>query len=36
MVERLAVIGTGLIGASIGLAARKAGVADVRGWDVDG
>jgi prephenate dehydrogenase len=36
MVERLAVVGTGLIGASIGLAARKAGVVDVRGWDVDG
>src|SRR5580765_4600021 len=36
MVERLTVVGTGLIGASIGLAARKAGVADVRGWDVDG
>jgi prephenate dehydrogenase len=36
MVDRLAVVGTGLIGASIGLAARKAGVADVRGWDVDG
>ena len=34
MVERLAVVGTGLIGASIGLAARKAGVRDVRGWDV--
>jgi prephenate dehydrogenase len=34
-VERLAIVGTGLIGASIGLAARTAGVADVRGWDVD-
>ena len=34
-VRRLAVVGTGLIGASIGLAARAAGVADVRGWDVD-
>ena len=32
---RLAIIGTGLIGASVGLAARSAGVADVRGWDVD-
>jgi prephenate dehydrogenase len=36
VVSRLAVIGTGLIGASVGLAARKAGVAEVRGWDVDG
>jgi prephenate dehydrogenase len=35
MVRRLAVVGTGLIGASVGLAARKAGVAEVRGWDVD-
>ena len=31
---RLAIVGTGLIGASIGLAARRAGVA-VTGWDVD-
>jgi prephenate dehydrogenase len=35
MVGRLAVVGTGLIGASVGLAARAAGVDDVRGWDVD-
>jgi prephenate dehydrogenase len=35
MVERLAIVGTGLIGASVGLAARAAGVDDVRGWDVD-
>ena len=35
MVRRLAIVGTGLIGASIGLAARGAGVDDVRGWDVD-
>jgi prephenate dehydrogenase len=35
VVRRLAVVGTGLIGASVGLAARKAGVEDVRGWDVD-
>ena len=35
MVRRLAVVGTGLIGASVGLAARAAGVDDVRGWDVD-
>jgi len=34
-VQRLAIVGTGLIGASVGLAARAAGVADVRGWDVD-
>ena len=34
-VERLAIVGTGLIGASVGLAARAAGVGDVRGWDVD-
>jgi prephenate dehydrogenase len=36
MVRRLAVIGTGLIGASVGLAARRAGVEDVQGWDLDG
>ncbi len=35
MVRRLAIVGTGLIGASIGLAAKGAGVEDVRGWDVD-
>src|SRR5712691_7602987 len=35
MVRRLAIVGTGLIGASIGLAARAAGVEDVCGWDVD-
>jgi prephenate dehydrogenase len=29
------VVGTGLIGASVGLAAREAGVDEVRGWDVD-
>src|SRR5438552_9159663 len=34
-VERLAIVGTGLIGASVGLAAREAGVPEVRGWDVD-
>jgi prephenate dehydrogenase len=32
---RLAVVGTGLIGASAGLAARRAGVAEVAGWDED-
>jgi prephenate dehydrogenase len=35
MVSRLAVVGTGLIGASVGLAARRAGIEDVRGWDLD-
>jgi prephenate dehydrogenase len=35
VVRRLAIVGTGLIGASVGLAAREAGVDDVRGWDVD-
>ena len=34
-VEKLAIVGTGLIGASVGLAAREAGVASVRGWDLD-
>ncbi len=34
-VRSLAVVGTGLIGASVGLAARRAGVARVVGWDVD-
>ena len=34
-VERLAIVGTGLIGASVGLAAREAGVDSVRGWDID-
>ena len=34
-VRRLAVIGTGLIGTSVALAARRAG-ADVVGWDLDG
>src|SRR5919198_3886522 len=35
MIRTLAVVGTGLIGASVGLAARAAGVDEVRGWDVD-
>src|SRR6266542_4081974 len=35
MLERLAIVGTGLIGASVGLAARASGVSEVRGWDVD-
>ena len=34
MIERLAIVGTGLIGASVGLAARRAG-ASVAGWDPD-
>jgi prephenate dehydrogenase len=34
-VSRLAVVGTGLIGASIALAARRAGVQTVRGFDPD-
>ena len=35
-VQRLAVVGTGLIGASAALAARRAGVPTVAGWDPDG
>jgi len=35
VVRRLAIVGTGLIGASIGLAAHESGVGEVRGWDVD-
>ena len=34
-ITRLAIVGTGLIGASVGLAAKRAGVADVAGFDVD-
>lgn len=33
---KLAIVGTGLIGASVGLAARRAGVSRVSGWDPDG
>jgi prephenate dehydrogenase len=33
--RRLAIVGTGLIGASIGLAAKRAGVQSVTGYDVD-
>jgi prephenate dehydrogenase len=33
--QRLAIVGTGLIGASVGLAARSTGVPEVHGWDVD-
>jgi prephenate dehydrogenase len=32
---RLAVVGTGLIGASVGIAARHGGLSDVAGWDED-
>lgn len=32
---RLAVVGTGLIGASVGLAAQRAGAHEVTGWDED-
>ena len=35
MVGRVAIVGTGLIGASVGLAAKRAGVAEVRGYDPD-
>lgn len=35
MISRLAIVGTGLIGASVGLAARRAGVERVTGWDPD-
>ena len=31
----VAVVGTGLIGASVGLAARRSGIEDVSGWDPD-
>jgi len=34
--ERLALVGTGLIGASVGLAAKRTGVPHVVGWDADG
>lgn len=33
--ERLAIIGTGLLGASVGLAARRAGVRKTTGFDID-
>ena len=35
MLERLALVGTGLIGASVGLAAKRTGVSHVVGWDSD-
>jgi prephenate dehydrogenase len=34
-VGSLAIVGTGLLGASVALAARRAGVARVTGWDAD-
>jgi prephenate dehydrogenase len=34
-VSRLAVVGTGLVGTSVALAARRAGVASVAAWDAD-
>ena len=34
-IERLTIVGTGLIGASVGLAAKRAGVAHVSGFDPD-
>jgi prephenate dehydrogenase len=34
-VERLGIVGTGLIGASVGLAAKRAGVERVTGYDAD-
>ncbi len=34
-VSRLAIVGTGLLGTSVALAARRAGVVSVRGWDAD-
>ena len=35
MIRRLAVVGTGLMGASVGLAAKRAGVERVVGYDAD-
>jgi len=34
-VARLAVVGTGLVGTSVALSARRAGVQQVKGWDTD-
>ncbi|HVA31892.1 MAG TPA: prephenate dehydrogenase/arogenate dehydrogenase family protein [Gaiellaceae bacterium] len=34
-IATLAVVGTGLVGASVALAAKRAGVARVRGWDAE-
>src|SRR3954451_668150 len=35
MIRRLAIVGTGLIGASVGLAAKRVGIESVAGFDVD-
>jgi prephenate dehydrogenase len=35
VLSRLAIVGTGLIGASVGMAAKRAGVGHVAGWDPD-
>src|SRR5919197_4723285 len=35
-VRRLAILGTGLIGASVGLAAKRAGIESITGYDADG
>jgi prephenate dehydrogenase len=35
VIRRVAIVGTGLIGASVGLAARRAGAERVSGWDPD-
>src|ERR687886_2887784 len=35
VISRLAIVGTGLIGASVGLAAKRAGVESVAGFDPD-
>jgi prephenate dehydrogenase len=35
MIRSLAIVGTGLIGASVGLAARRAGIEAVSAWDPD-
>ncbi len=34
-IETVAVVGTGLLGTSVALAARRAGVQSLRGWDAD-
>jgi len=34
-ISRVAIVGTGLVGTSVALAARRAGVAHVGGWDAD-
>ncbi len=34
-ISRLAIVGTGLLGTSVALAAKRAGIDSVRGWDAD-